>query len=182
MMAMTQIPRLSEIPDQIDAARFWAIFGTSEHERLDFKQKPARSLHETIAAMAMTDGGVIVVGVRDDRSFSGMALGQKARDSALEAGHKCGVAVQVRQIEVDGNPVMLIAVPEIQGRIVTTSDGRLLRRGGSARQPLVGEALARVVRAREDRSAEEDPALDLDLGDLRLDLVNRALEAGGKRG
>jgi ATP-dependent DNA helicase RecG len=178
---MTQIPRLSEIPDQIGAARFWDIFGTSEHERLDFKQKPARSLHETIAAMAMTDGGVVVVGVRDDRSFSGMALGQKARDSALEAGHKCGVDVQVRQIEVDGNPVMLIAVPEIQGRIVTTPDGRLLRRVGSARQPLVGDALARFVRAREDRSAEEDPALDLDPGDLRLDLVNRALEADGKR-
>jgi ATP-dependent DNA helicase RecG len=41
--------------------------------------------------------------------------------------------------------------------------------------------LARFVRQREERSAEEEPALDLRLTDLRLDLVNRALLADGKR-
>lgn len=173
-------PRLSEIPDEISASAFWEIFGASEHEGLDFKQRPARS-HESIAAMAMTDGGVIVVGVRDDRSFVGSALGQHTRDAVLDAGHKCGVQVQTREIEVAGNPVMLVAVPEVRGRIVTTPDGRLLRRVGSSCQPLTGDALARFVREREERPAEEESVLDLELDDLRLDLVNKALVADGKR-
>jgi ATP-dependent DNA helicase RecG len=162
------------------ASAFWGIFGRSEHERLDFKQQAARLL-EAIAAMAMTDGGIIAIGVRDDRSFVGSNLGQRARDTVLDAGHKCGVQVQAREIEVEGNAVMLVAVPEIRGRIVTTPDGRLLRRVGSSCQPLVGDALARFVREREERSAEEEPALDLELGDLRLDLINRALNTDGKR-
>jgi ATP-dependent DNA helicase RecG len=180
-MAVKRVPRLSELQDTMSALDFWATFGRSEHERLDFKQKTARSVHESIAAMAMTDGGIIAVGVSDDRTFAGLELGQRARDAVLDAGHKCGVQIQARELQVDGNPVMLVAVPEVRGRIVTTSDGRLLRRVGSSCQPLTGDALARFVREREDRSAEEEMALDLDLQDLRLDLVNKALEADGKR-
>lgn len=181
MNLMKRVPRLSEVPDKMDEPEFWDIFGTSEHERLDFKRQPARSLIEAIAAMSMTDGGIVALGVRDNRSFSGAPLGQKARDAVLDAGHKCGVQVQTREIEVSGSPIMLVAVPEIRGRIVTTPDGRLLRRIGSACQPLIGDALARFVREREERSAEEEIALDLEVGDVRLDLVNKALEADGKR-
>ena len=164
----------------MSAAELWEIFGEFEHERLDFKRQPAR-LAESIAAMAMTDGGIVAIGVCDDRSFVGSALGQKTRDRALDAGHKCGVEVQTREIKVGQSPVMLIAVPEVRGRIVTTPDGRLLRRVGSSCQPLVGDGLARFVREREERSAEEEAALDLQLTDLKLDLVNRALVADGKR-
>jgi ATP-dependent DNA helicase RecG len=177
---LKRVLRLSELPSGITGSEFWGIFDVSEHERLDFKRKPARLL-EAIAAMAMTDGGIIAVGINDDRSFAGLQLGQKARDAILDAGHKCGVQVQVREIEVDRKPVVLVAVPEIRGRIVTTPDGRLLRRVGSNCQPLIGDALARFVREREERSAEEEPALDLRLGDLKLDLINKALAADGKR-
>jgi ATP-dependent DNA helicase RecG len=180
-MPMKRIPRLSELPDVMPAPDFWEIFGRSEHERLDFKHKHAKSVFESVAAMAMTDGGIIAVGISDDRSFVGAALGQKARDSALDAGHKCGVEVQAREITIDGKAVMLVAVPEVRGRIVTTPDGRLLRRVGSSSQPLTGDALARFVRERADVSAEEETALDLEPRDLRLDLVNKVLEADGKR-
>lgn len=173
-------PRLSEVPDRLTAAEFWAIFGSSEHESFDLKQRPARS-HDSIAAMAMTNGGIVAIGIRDDRSFVGSTLGQKVRDAILDAGHKCGVQVQTREITVAGNPVMLVAVPEIRGRIVTTPDGRLLRRVGSSSQPLTGDSMARFVREREERSAEEESVSDLDLADLRLDLINKALIADGKR-
>jgi ATP-dependent DNA helicase RecG len=165
----------------MSTAAFWDVFGEHEHERLDFKAKPARLL-EAIAAMAMTDGGVIAIGVKDDRSLVGSTLGQKTRDLVLDAGHKCGVEVQTREIKVEQCPVMIVAVPEVRGRIVTTPDGRLLRRVGSHCQPLVGDGLARFVRAREERSAEEEAAFDPQFADLfRLDLVNRALVADGKR-
>jgi ATP-dependent DNA helicase RecG len=177
---MKRLPRLSELDDEMTRAEFWDLFGDLEHERLDFKLRPAR-LYESIAAMAMTDGGVVAIGIGDDRSVIGHAMGQRTRDAVLDGGHKCGVEVQARQIKIGGKAVTLVAVPEIRGRIVTTPDGRLLRRVGSASQPLIGDSLARFVREREDRSAEEEPALDLRLDDLRLDLINQALVADGKR-
>ena len=42
----------------------------------------------------------------------------------------------------------LLVVPAVPDRIVTTPDGRLLRRVGSANQPLRGEAVTRFVLAR----------------------------------
>jgi hypothetical protein len=44
--------------------------------------------------------------------------------------------------------VVTIAVPRLADRVVTTSDGRILRRLGSANQPLRGEAVARFVLGR----------------------------------
>ena len=46
-------------------------------------------------------------------------------------------------------PITLVVVPAVAGRIVTTPDGRLLRRIGSMNQPLRGDAVSRFVRARE---------------------------------
>ena len=48
-------------------------------------------------------------------------------------------------------------VPEVRGRIVTTPDGRLLRRVGGDAQPLRGDAMARFVREREHRAGEDKP-------------------------
>lgn len=76
--------------------------------------------------------------------------------------------------------ITLVAVPEIRGRIVTTPDGRLLRRIGGDSQPLVGDALGRFVRAREERSAEEETLIAFDLRDLELSALNEAVRADGR--
>ncbi len=41
-----------------------------------------------------------------------------------------------REVRVDGTPLTIVEVPEVRGRIVTTPDGRLLRRVGGDCQPL----------------------------------------------
>jgi ATP-dependent DNA helicase RecG len=126
---------------------FWRLVGRLEHERLEFKRS-ANHLRDAIAAMAMSEGGAIVLGVSDERELVGRPLDQETLDRITAAACECGVDVSVRAIAVGRVPLTLVLVPAVRDRIVTTPDGRLLRRIGSSNQPLRGDALGRFVRAR----------------------------------
>ena len=126
---------------------FWRFAGRLEHEQLEFKRSPG-FLKEAIPAMAMSRGGVLVIGVTDERRLVGRPLDQDTLDKVAAAAYEAGVAVDVRAITVGGIPLTLVVVPAVRDRIVTTSDGRLLCRVGSANQPLRGDALTRFVLAR----------------------------------
>src|SRR5205085_2714225 len=77
--------------------------------------------------------------------------------------------------------VTMVAVPQVRDRIVTTPDGRLLRRVGSSCHPLVGESLARFVRSQEDRPGEDRALPVVDASEFDVHLVNRALASEGRR-
>jgi ATP-dependent DNA helicase RecG len=114
------------------------------------------------------------------RQVVGCSLGQKTLDKIARAGHDTDVDVQAHALVVDGRELTIVAVPEVRDRIVTTTDGRLLRRVGSDNQPLRGDALGRFVREREERSGEDEPIARLDYVDLNLELINRALVSDGR--
>lgn len=174
------LPRLSDLPERLAGAEFWGEFGELEHEQLDFKRGAPSDLAALFVALAMTDGGLVVLGVADDRTIVGCPLSQRVFDKVMKAAHAVSVEVQLRQILVDGTPVTVIAVPEVRERIVTTPDGRLLRRVGSDNQPLVGDALARFVREREGRPVEDAVLPTVDLLDFDLRLVNLARAGAGR--
>jgi ATP-dependent DNA helicase RecG len=146
-MPLTPTPRLALAATRISRRAFWRWFGRLEHERLEFKRSCA-NLQESVVAMAMNAGGVIVVGIGDDRVITGCVLDQEALDRIAFVAHETGVPVRARELRVGGTPVVTIAVPRLTDRVVTTSDGRILRRLGSANQPLRGEAVARFVLGR----------------------------------
>ena len=98
--------------------------------------------------MAMSAGGAIVLGVTDERELAGRPLDQETLDRIMAAASESGVDVGVREITVGRVPLTIVLVPAIRDRIVTTPDGRLLRRVGSTNQPLRGDAVSRFVRAR----------------------------------
>ena len=127
--------------------RFWRRFGRLEHERLEFKRSTA-NLQESVVAMSMNAGGVILVGVSDDRQLCGCPLDQPALDRIAFVAHETAVPIETRLLDVGGTPVVMVAVPAVGDRVVTTSDGRILRRLGSANQPLRGDAVTRFVRER----------------------------------
>ncbi len=173
-------PPVSTIPTHLDSDDWWALVGSAEHERLDFKLRPD-GVADTVAAMAMTEGGLIAIGISDRRVIEGCTLAQKVHDSILEAGHSCGVDLDVREVVVDGSPIVVIEVPELRKRVVTTPSGRLMRRVGSHSVPLVGDAMVRFVMERAGHVAEDDVITDPRmLDEIDLDVVNRAL-AGGRR-
>jgi ATP-dependent DNA helicase RecG len=134
------------------ARAFWRRIGRLEHERLEFKRS-VNHIREAVAAMAMSEGGLIVVGVSDARELLGRPLDQETLDRIAAVAYETGVDVEVRALAVGGTPLTLVLVPAVRDRIVTTSDGRLLRRIGSANRPLRGEALVRFVRGFEERAA-----------------------------
>ena len=133
--------------ERMSRRRFWRRFGRLEHERLEFKRSTA-SLQESVVGMSMNSGGVILVGVTDDRQLTGCRLDQVAFDRIAFVAHETAVPVKVQMLDIGGTPVIKIAVPAVGDRVVTTSDGRILRRLGSANQPLRGDAVTRFVRER----------------------------------
>lgn len=177
---MASVPRLGDVPRQLAVDEFWSLFGNLEHEQLDFKRGVPTDVRDTIAAMAMTHGGLIVHGVDDRRNIVGCPLSQNTQDRITRIASECGVDVQVREITAGELKLTLCAVPEIRGRIVTTPDGRLLRRVGGDSQPIRGDAMARFVREREHRAGEDEPLVTALPPKFDLGAINQALAADGR--
>ncbi|HST70258.1 MAG TPA: ATP-binding protein [Solirubrobacterales bacterium] len=127
---------------------FWRRFGRLEHERLEFKAS-ANHVLASIVAMAMTDGGTILVGVTDDRRLVGCSPLQPTLDRLGAIAYETEVDLAVSLVVVGRAVVVCVDVPAIRDRVVTTPDGRVLRRIGSANHPVRGDAVARFVRARD---------------------------------
>ena len=128
----------------------------------------------------MTDGGFIVHGVASDLTITGCPPSQNTVDRMTRFAGECGVDVRVRSVLVGESEITVTEVPEIRGRIVTTPDGRLLRRVGGDSQPLRGDTLARYVRQREDRPGEDESRqrrFSWYQRDVDLSVLNEVLEA-----
>ena len=176
---MTRRPDLSRMPEDLAEDEFWRLFGRLEHAELDFKRGVGGSVLDAIPAMAMTGGGLIVHGVDANLNIVGCPLSQRTRDRITRFANECGVEVRVRALRVGGRELTATEVPEVRERIVTTPDGRLLRRVGGDCQPLRGDALARFVRERELQSGEE-AAVVASAAAFDLPRVNEALAADGR--
>ena len=177
---MDSVPRLGDIPRRLTASEFWNLFGRLEHEQLDFKRGVPTDVRDAIAAMAMTRGGLIIHGVDDGRNIVGCPLSQNTQDRIARIASECGVEVQIREVVVGGTELTICAVPEVRGRIVTTPDGRLLRRVGGDSQPMRGDAMARFVREREHRAGEDEPLPTALTSAFELAAVNQVLAADGR--
>jgi ATP-dependent DNA helicase RecG len=154
---MPLLPRLRPAPVRLTRRAFWRRFGRLEHARLEFKRS-ANHVVESVVAMAMADGGAILVGVTDDRRLVGCAPVQATLDRLVQVATEVDVDVALRLLRVGGATVVLCEVPAVRDRVVTTPDGRVLRRIGSANQPVRGDAVARFVRARDAAVARRGDA------------------------
>ena len=177
---MSEIPPLGAIPRQLTVDEFWGLFGRLEQERLDFKRGVSTGIRDTIAAMAMTHGGLIIHGVDSRHTIVGCPLSQNTQDRITRIASECGVDVQIRTVLVGQQELTITAVPELRERIVTTPDGRLLRRVGGDSQPIRGDAMARFVREREHRAGEDEPIPLVRKDAFSLAAINRALTAAGR--
>lgn len=177
-----RLPSIDSIPDQFpDEQTFWDVVGVLEHEHVEFRIRPDARLANTIAAMSMTDGGVIALGIQDrPRAVQGCPLDQQTLDRVTTHGREVGVDIVLKEVVVGNVRVTLVGVPEVRGRIVTTPDGRLLRRVGSSSVPLVGDAMARFVQTRIEYNVEEAAVAVPALDEIDITLVNTTLEAEGR--
>ncbi len=177
---MASVPDFDDIPERLTLKEFRNLFGEVEHEMLDFKRGVPDDVLDTIPAMAMTHGGLIVHGVNDQREVVGCPLSQNTQDRIQRFAMECGVEVRVRPLRVGESELTITGVPEVRGRIVTTPNGRLLRRVGGDSQPLRGDSLARFVGVRQESSGEEQPAEGFPASAVDVGALNRVLDAEGR--
>ncbi|RTH96322.1 AAA family ATPase [Thermus scotoductus] len=128
-----------------------------EGQTLEFKRQWTERALEDLAAFANTEGGRLLLGVRDD----GEIVGTRADDRELQrianliAAH-LGITPSVRVVEMQGLPVVEIRVDPAPGLV--PYKGRYLRRVGSTNRDFSPEELARHILTRSGRSWDGLPS------------------------
>lgn len=173
-------PPAPSLPDLTTEEEFWAHFGTVEHIQLDFKIRPD-GLADTLVSMANAEGGVIVIGVSDDRTLRGIADLQRTLDKIddeIHAAHMLITPVVERRV-IQRRELVFVLVPRQVVGVAQTSGGRVLRRSGSRNRPLVGDALLAFVDAQRRTSGESEPLTGATAEDFDLAAVASYLERRG---
>lgn len=96
----------------------------------DVKGLPDRDLVAAVVALANTEGGLILLGVEDDGTVTGVQPNHQDTTglNALIANRTSpSVAISTEIIEQDGKKILSITVPK-SSSIVSTTDGLVLRR------------------------------------------------------
>jgi ATP-dependent DNA helicase RecG len=141
----------------------------TEGQTLEFKRQWTDRALEDLAAFANTEGGRLLLGVRDD----GEVVGTRADDRELQrianliAAH-LGITPSVRVIEMQGLPVVEIRVDPAPGLV--PYKGRYLRRVGTTNRDFSPEELARHILTRSGRSWDGLPS-DWSLEEVDLEAL-----------
>ncbi|MGH3799852.1 MAG: ATP-binding protein [Pseudonocardiaceae bacterium] len=133
-----------------------------EGDRIELKTGAgAKPLQEALVAFSNTEGGLIFIGVDNDRRVVGRSLDQSTDDQIPRAAavdaHNVG-RYRIRQITVDQAPVVVVEVSRREDGFAQTSDGRILVRRGARNQPLIGDDVWRLASSRTLRRFERSLA------------------------
>ena len=119
----------------MDMQEIKALFKKGETLTIEFKSDTKGGLSDrdivaAVVAMANTEGGLVLLGVEDDGTVSGIQA--RHQDTiglqALIANRTSpAVSVSTELIEIDGEKILAITVPKSQS-IITTTDGLVVRR------------------------------------------------------
>lgn len=173
-------PAIPSLPNVTTEEDFWSHFGTVEHIQLDFKLRPD-GLADTVVSMANAEGGIVVVGVSDDRALRGVADPQRVLDKIDDEIHSAHLLVVpvVERRRISDREIVFVRVPRQLVGVAQTSGGRVLRRSGSRNRPLVGDALLAFIDAQRRTSGESEPLAAVTSDDFDLTAIATYLERRG---
>lgn len=159
----------------------FAALVARETDQIELKSgaSPAR-LQEAMVAMSNGEGGVIFVGVNDQRKVIGKIHDQGTDDKIHEAAlsaHDLG-RYSIKQITVGDKPVVAITVRRREEGFAQTSDGRLLARRGGRNVPLIGIAAWEFMSTRKLRRFERADA-DIPLSEANAEALEQLSLAHG---
>lgn len=112
-----------------------------------------------VVGFSNAEGGVILIGVRDDGSVPGARLTGEHERVLYEIAanlHFPG-RYEIREIQVGDTSVVAVSVSPREEGVSQTSDGRLLARRGASNQVLVGRELQELMAQRSLRHFERTP-------------------------
>jgi len=145
------------------------------HETLHVEFKAGagnQPLQDSIVAFSNAEGGVIFVGIADTGELLGRELTAGTYDAIVQAfrdTHDPG-RYSIRQIVVNGTPIVAIAVAKRVSGFAQTSNGRVLARRGSHKVALFGDELRRLLidRSPERFDGHDSGVLISKVGDRQL--------------
>ena len=147
----------------MSGAQFREAFG-SESEHVEWKAGAgSKPIQQTVVAFSNADGGVILIGVRDDGTVVGREPTPGLRDDlhrALREIHNPG-RYEIHALDVDGTAITVLAIARRVEGVAQTPDGRVLLARGTRKEPLFGGELQRLLNERSlgrfDHSSTEVP-------------------------
>ena len=159
------------LPLFMSAIEFAEAF-PAESELIERKRGFNRTaVQEAVVAFSNANGGVILIGVDD----GGTIIGRELSPNLLDEIHRSiGEArdpgrYSVHALDVDGKPVVVVAVAQRVEGFSQTSSGRVLVRRGTMRVALFGGELTHFINARTLHRFEETEAdVALDAADAEL--------------
>ncbi len=168
--------------------RLTLLLQRHESRTLDFKREQASSVKiaRTLVAYANTAGGILALGVGDDRSPLGLsdaALQEERVANLVSDGIEPPLDLDTEVVRHAGVDLLLITVHRLPGPFYVRSEGPdagvYVRQGSTNRvaSPEKREELRRLALA---KSFDQRPCHGATLDDLDLDAVDRAFRPSGR--
>jgi ATP-dependent DNA helicase RecG len=138
----------------MDEKQLDLLIREGEGLRAEFKERYSPRISQDIVAFANTKGGVILIGVCDDKTVAGAKLDNVLKAQIADLGRKCDKSIEVTVSQV--SRVIVIEVPEGTSKPYACSDGYYRRLDGIT-QKMTQEEL-RVMFAEHDPTPYEEKA------------------------
>lgn len=168
------------IPESLSSAEFDRLIDR-EGDHIELKAGlGVDRLQEALVAFSNTEGGTVLVGVRDDHSLAGKKLdgGAESKIHAAAMNARDVGRYRIYQVRVDATNIIKIDVSRREEGFAQTSSGRVLVRRGAHNVALFGAELARFITERSLRRFEVTDT-GLGLGAAVAEHVTELREAYG---
>jgi ATP-dependent DNA helicase RecG len=164
-------PRSAVRPTRLTGSEFTNLF-PSESDLIERKAGVGQDpVAKAITALSNTEGGVILIGVRDNGEVAGRSLTEGVENAIHQAAltiHDPG-RYRIQELEVDGKPITVVSVAKREQGFAQTADGQVLVRRGARSVPLMGAELLAFVTSRAlVRFDETDSGVPLSAADGEL--------------
>lgn len=144
----------------------------------------AQLIAETMVAFANTEGGTLIIGIREDGKPASKIESEKLEGALKEADANCNPPVVVgnwEQVEVeDSASVYSVRVPR-SIELHALTDGRVLIRSGAKNRPLGGQEILKLVSAKSTGDFESEVVPGATKDDFSRKMVEEYLAKRAER-
>ena len=162
--------------NNVSEAQLRWLLEQPESDTLEFKSRLSdpRLLAELFSAFANTNGGKLIVGVKEGGEIVGISAPERAKQALQRAAERVtpSIAVKANVISVDGKYVLVVTIPQGQSAPYFV-DGFALQRQGSQITPITATTIFNRVRERvtsdtfSNTRREQEDKLDAILAELK---------------
>ncbi|MCC6804571.1 MAG: putative DNA binding domain-containing protein [Anaerolineae bacterium] len=153
--------------------------------RLNFLEIPdARQIAETLVAFANTEGGTLVVGLKDSGEASQKVENETLASALKEADSLCSPSIVTgnwEPVEMEtGSTVFALRVPR-SIELHALSDGRVLIRNDRLNRPLGGQEILKLASAKSTGDYESEPVGGATKDDFSRKMIDEYLAKRAER-